>query len=247
MQPQLTPHPPFCPPPKLDIAYDGFVRTTDAGHEALVEEVLRRVWDKVGGGGRKGLGAGTAAPHGLTAALGAAPPVKTPRQRPSPSFLRKPTPTLHNNQTPRHANHPNPLPTKPNQTNPNLIHSNINHPSSKRATSTAPPTAGGTAWTARSTRTRRSWERATPARRTSSPASTGRRCVWVGMSQRAVFSHQPDPIQTNPTKNHQKKPFKTPKPPQTAKPPNRQPPQNHPNPRRTTSLLCPSTRTAWQS
>lgn len=32
---------------QLDIAYDGFVRTTDARHEALVAEVLQRVWDKV--------------------------------------------------------------------------------------------------------------------------------------------------------------------------------------------------------
>ncbi|WIA38275.1 hypothetical protein OEZ86_001615 [Tetradesmus obliquus] len=31
---------------KLDIAYDGFIRTTDSQHEALVQEVLQRVWDK---------------------------------------------------------------------------------------------------------------------------------------------------------------------------------------------------------
>lgn len=31
---------------KLDIAYDGFIRTTDPQHEALVAEVLQRVWDK---------------------------------------------------------------------------------------------------------------------------------------------------------------------------------------------------------
>lgn len=31
---------------KLDISYDGFVRTTDAHHEELVAEVLQRVWDK---------------------------------------------------------------------------------------------------------------------------------------------------------------------------------------------------------
>lgn len=37
------------PPPQLDIAYDGFVRTTAPGHEALVAEVLTRVWDKVRG------------------------------------------------------------------------------------------------------------------------------------------------------------------------------------------------------
>jgi hypothetical protein len=33
----------------LDIAYDGFIRTTDAHHEQLVAEVLQRVWDKVRG------------------------------------------------------------------------------------------------------------------------------------------------------------------------------------------------------
>jgi methionyl-tRNA synthetase len=31
----------------LDIAYDGFIRTTDSHHEQLVAEVLQRVWDKV--------------------------------------------------------------------------------------------------------------------------------------------------------------------------------------------------------
>ncbi|KAF8062044.1 OVA1 [Scenedesmus sp. PABB004] len=30
----------------LDVAYDGFVRTTDPGHEALVREVLTRVWER---------------------------------------------------------------------------------------------------------------------------------------------------------------------------------------------------------
>jgi methionyl-tRNA synthetase len=30
----------------LDISNDGFVRTTDPGHEALVAEVLQRVWDR---------------------------------------------------------------------------------------------------------------------------------------------------------------------------------------------------------
>jgi hypothetical protein len=33
---------------RLDIAYDAFIRTTDKQHEALVTEVLKRVWDKVG-------------------------------------------------------------------------------------------------------------------------------------------------------------------------------------------------------
>eukprot|EP00775_Hariotina_reticulata_P003562 gene3562-3830_t len=31
---------------QLDISYDGFVRTTDPHHEALVSEVLQRVWDQ---------------------------------------------------------------------------------------------------------------------------------------------------------------------------------------------------------
>lgn len=31
---------------ELDIAYDGFIRTTDSQHEGLVQEVLQRVWDK---------------------------------------------------------------------------------------------------------------------------------------------------------------------------------------------------------
>jgi hypothetical protein len=44
-----------------------------------------------------------------------------------------------------------------------------------RATSTRPPTPGGTASTARSTRTRRRWTANTTAPRTGSRASTGRR------------------------------------------------------------------------
>ena len=30
----------------LDISYDSFIRTTAEPHEALVQEVLQRVWDK---------------------------------------------------------------------------------------------------------------------------------------------------------------------------------------------------------
>ena len=30
----------------LDIDYDSFIRTTDAHHSKLVEEVLEKVWDK---------------------------------------------------------------------------------------------------------------------------------------------------------------------------------------------------------
>jgi hypothetical protein len=37
---------------RLDISYDSFIRTTDAKHVALVEEVLKRVWDKVGKEGK---------------------------------------------------------------------------------------------------------------------------------------------------------------------------------------------------
>lgn len=38
------PTPPVPPVPQLDIGYDSFVRTTEAKHEALVKEVLERVW-----------------------------------------------------------------------------------------------------------------------------------------------------------------------------------------------------------
>lgn len=31
---------------QMDIAYDSFVRTTDPKHEALVAEVLERVWER---------------------------------------------------------------------------------------------------------------------------------------------------------------------------------------------------------
>jgi methionyl-tRNA synthetase len=31
---------------QLDISYDGFIRTTDPHHEALVGEVLQKVWDQ---------------------------------------------------------------------------------------------------------------------------------------------------------------------------------------------------------
>ena len=32
--------------PQLDIKYDRFIRTTEARHEALVVDVLKRCWDK---------------------------------------------------------------------------------------------------------------------------------------------------------------------------------------------------------
>lgn len=31
---------------QLDIAYDSFIRTTDPRHEALVSQVLERVWER---------------------------------------------------------------------------------------------------------------------------------------------------------------------------------------------------------